>query len=88
MAKKSNRYDISSFMELGEILQEHGLRGEILPNLEEIEISDQYGNSVRKRFSDLLYGKEGCMVCIRKVVERFEKLKFPSMRGANAAAAI
>ncbi len=88
MAKKSNRYDVSSFIELGEVLKEFGLTGEILPNLEEIEISDQYGNSVRKKFSDLLYGKEGCMICIRKVAERFEKLKFPSMRGANAAAAI
>lgn len=88
MTTKGNQYDINRFIELGEVLQEFGLSGKILPNIGEIEISDPYGNTIRKKFSDLLYGREGCLICIRKVVERFEKLKFPSMRGANTAAAL
>ncbi len=80
----TQKIGIDNFMMLGQVLAEYGLKANILPTEEQIEIFDPYGNSVRKKFSDLLYGKEGCIVCIRKVAERFEKLKFPSMRGANA----
>ncbi len=79
-----SKIDISQFLELGAILEEYGLKAKILPKEEQVEIFDQYGNSIRKRFSELLYGKEGCVVCIRNIAERFEKLKFSSMRGAKA----
>jgi hypothetical protein len=80
----SNKIDINSFMQLGNIVTEHGLKAKVLPQLEQVEIYDEYGNSVRKRFSELLYGEEGCVLCIRNIAERFEKLKFSSMRGAKA----
>ena len=80
----NSKIDIYSFMELGKVLAEHELQAKVLPKEEQVEIYDQYGNSIRKRFSELLYGTEGCVVCIRNIAERFEKLRFPSMRGAKA----
>lgn len=80
----NGKIDINHFLELGTILETHGLKAKILPKEEQVEIFDDYGNSIRKRFSELLYGEEGCVVCIRSISERFEKLKFSSMRGAKA----
>lgn len=80
----NSKIDIAHFMELGEILSKHNLQACILSKEEQVEIFDEYGNSIRKKFSDLLYGSEGCVVCIRNIAERFEKLRFPSMRGAKA----
>ena len=79
-----SKIDIDSFMELGEVLAEHGLKAKVLSKEEQVENFDQYGNNIRKKFSELLYGKEGCVICIRKIAEHFEKRKFSSMRGARA----
>ncbi len=79
-----SKIDIASFMQLGDVVSRHGLKAKVLPQEEQVEIYDEYGNSVRKRFSELLYGEEGCVICIRNIAERFEKLKFSSMRGARA----
>ncbi len=81
------KYNIDSFVEFGQILGDHGLTAHVLPEEQKVEISDQYGNKIKRRFSDVLYGKEGCILCIRRAAERFDKLKFQSMRGVNAAKA-
>ncbi len=77
------RYDMNRFTELGEILREFRLDAQILPDEQQVEISDKYGNRIKKRFSELLMGKEGCVVCVRKIADHFEKLAFRSMRGAG-----
>lgn len=79
-----SKINIDNFMQLGEVLSEYGLKAKVLPQQSQVEIYDEYGNSVRKRFSELLYGKEGCVICIRNIAEHFEKLKFSSTRGAKA----
>ncbi len=76
-------YDIRSFVELGETLNEHGLKAQVLLNEKKVEISDQFGNKVKRNFSDVLLGKAGCTLCIRKIVENFDKLRFHSMRGVE-----
>lgn len=80
---KAARYDISSFVEFGQTLNEHGLKAQVLPSEKKVEISDQFGNKVKRNFSDVLLDKVGCTNCIRKIVDHFDKLRFHSMRGVK-----
>ncbi|MBT3404469.1 MAG: hypothetical protein HN421_12295 [Gammaproteobacteria bacterium] len=84
----NRKIDINCFMELGRVLRAHSLDGRVLTQSGEIEVYDKYGNCVRKKFSDLLDSKESCTVCVGDITDHFEKLKFPSMRGAVVSAAV
>ncbi|MBC8519039.1 MAG: hypothetical protein H8D24_01340 [Gammaproteobacteria bacterium] len=76
-------YDIEGFVDFWNVLNQFGLKARVLPTKEEVEISDQFGHKVNKKFSDVLLGKEGCVICIRRIAEKFEKQTFPSMRGVS-----
>ncbi len=76
-------YDIRGFVEFGQTLNEYGLRAQVLPGEKKVEISDQFGNKVKRNFSDVLLSKVGCTDCIRKIVDHFDKLRFHSMRGVQ-----
>ena len=74
------RYDVEGFVQFWEVLNRFGLEARVLPAKEEIEISDKFGHMTKRKFSEILLGKEGCVICIRRIAENFEKQNFPSMR--------
>ncbi len=79
-----HKINLGCFVELERILSAHKLEATVLSKTEEIEIYDVYGNTIHKKFAELLSGKEQCEVCVNDITDHFEKLKFPSMRGVAA----